>query len=269
MFEMFDKIKKIITSPAATLATFVLAVALLLFSSIGGARAALTYFSETYRTRVQMQDIGVTLEENGRSVSWRNYDTNKSDGTWDESTGALLTKMLDKGEKLKIGAEYPEELAVRNSGTIGQYVRVSIYKYWLDGDPADEDTNKLRGLSPDLIHLHLANIGGGGWLEDEAASTPERTVLYYSRMLAPDETSPLFADSFSIDGMVATKVTQTTTTEDGLTTITTTYDYDGTHFCLEAKVDAVQEHNAQDAVWSAWGRRVTVDNGVLRLADVE
>lgn len=254
------KIKRFITSPAATLAAFILAVALLLFSSIGGARAALAYYSDTYSTRVRMYDIGVTLEENGRSVSWRDYDTNASDGTWNEASGPLLSKMLEKGEKLKIGAGYPEELAVRNSGTIGQYVRVSVYKYWTDADG-----NKLPGLSPDLIGLHLANIGGGGWLLDGEASTPERTVLYYSRMLASGETSPLFADSLAIDGMVATKVTQTSESKDGYTTITTSYDYDGTQFCLEAKVDAVQEHNAQDAIWSAWGRRVTVDNGVLRL----
>ena len=47
--------------------------------------------------------------------------------------------------------------------------------------------------------------------------------------------------------------------------ITTTYDYDGARFCLEATVDAVQEHNAEDAIWSAWGRRVTVHNGTLSL----
>ena len=39
-------------------------------------------------------------------------------------------------------------------------------------------------------------------------------------------------------------MTQTTATENGYTTITTTYDYDGLQFCVEASVDAVQEHNA-------------------------
>ena len=41
-----DKVKKMITSPKVSVAAFVLAVGLLLFSSIGGARAALTYYSE-------------------------------------------------------------------------------------------------------------------------------------------------------------------------------------------------------------------------------
>ncbi len=263
------KIKQFLTSPAATVAAFVLAVALLLFSSIGGARAALAYYSDTYSSRVQMYDIGVTLEENGKSVSWRNYDANSADGSWDESTGTLLTQMLPKGEQLQIGRKYKEELRVKNTGTINQYVRVSIYKYWTNA-PDKENQNETENpakridLSPNLIQLHLANTGSE-WLVDESASTTERTVLYYSKLLKSGDTTPIFADSFSIDGMVATKVSQTSETKDGYTTITTSYDYDGAQFCIEAKVDAVQEHNVRDAVWSAWGRRVTVDNGTLSL----
>ena len=49
------------------------------------------------------------------------------------------------------------------------------------------------------------------------------------------------------------------------TTITTAYDYDGLQFCVEASVDAVQEHNAEDAILSAWGRKVSISNGSLSL----
>jgi hypothetical protein len=177
--------------------------------------------------------------------------------------------MLPKGEQLQIGRKYKEELRVKNTGTINQYVRVSIYKYWTNA-PKGENQNETESsakridLSPNLIKLHLANTGNK-WLVDESASTTERTVLYYSKLLKSGDTTPIFADSFSIDGMVATKVTQTTETKDGYTTVTTSYDYDGAQFCIEAKVDAVQEHNAEDAVWSAWGKRVTVDNGTLSL----
>ena len=178
------RIKNFLTSPAANAAGFLLAAALLAFSTIGGARAALSYYSENYSTRVQMYDIGVTLQENGKSVSWRNYDTNAADGTWDESAGVLLADLLPKGEKLKIGTSYREELNVKNTGTIHQYVRVNLYKYWLD-----KDGNKLRSLSPDLIGLHLANTGTD-WLIDKEASTPERTVLYYSRLLKSGKRPP-------------------------------------------------------------------------------
>ena len=252
------KFKKFIASPKVSLAALVLAVALLLFSSVGGARAALTYYSETYASRVQMYNIGVTLMENGNKISWRDYNSS-ADGTWNEATGTLLANLVPEGEQFKIGKKYQEELSVFNSGTINQYVRVSLYRYWLD-----KDGNKMQNLSPSLMNLNLVNLGSD-WLLDEEATTTERTVLYYNKVLNVGATSPNFTDSLMIDNMVATKVTQTSTTENGFTTITTVYDYDGVQFCIEAKVDAVQEHNAEDAIWSAWGRKVTINNGVLSL----
>lgn len=252
-----NRFQKFLASPKVSMTAFVLAVGLLLFSSVGGARAALTYYSENYVSRVQMYDIGVTLVENGESVSWRDYESAGS-GAWNETSGVLLNNMLGKDKKPKIGKKYKEELCVRNSGTIDQYVRVSVYKYWTDAQG-----NKMQNLSPDLIDLNFT--AGSGWILDDAATTDERTVLYYEKVLKSGKTTPLFADSLTIDNMVATKVTQTKAEKGGYTTITTTYDYDGVKFCVEAKVDAVQDHNAQDAIWSAWGRRVSVNNGTLRL----
>ena len=79
------------------------------------------------------------------------------------------------------------------------------------------------------------------------------------------QTSPDFADKISIAGDIATIVDQTSQTDDnGLTTITTTYEYDGALFVLEATVDAVQTHNAKDAIKSAWGVDVNIsDDGAL------
>ena len=92
---MAGKIRRIITSPAGTLGMFALAVALLMFYSVGGARAALTYYSETYTSRVQMYDIGVTLLENEKEISWRNYDSRRDNGSWLEEKGELLMGRLD------------------------------------------------------------------------------------------------------------------------------------------------------------------------------
>ena len=58
-----------------------------------------------------------------------------------------------------------------------------------------------------------------------------------------------FADTISIDKQIAEDVT--ITTKDNI--ITTTYKYDGVEFHLDVEVDAVQTHNAQDAIMSAWG----------------
>lgn len=255
---MAGKIKKFITSPAGTMGALALAVGLLASSSVGGARAALTYYSETYTSRVQMYDIGVTLLENDKEISWRNYDSRKDNGSWLEEKGVLLENMVPEGEKFKIGVWYPEELKVMNSGTINQYVRVSLYKYWLD-----ENGEKVQTLTPDLIDLELQT--DNGWMIDEESSTDERTILYYNRVLETGETSPAFAGRLKIDQSVTAKVTQTTEKTANGSKIITTYDYDGVQFCIEATVDAVQEHNVEDAVWSAWGRKVTVNDGILSL----
>lgn len=257
-------------SPIVTVVLFIAAVAMLLGGSIGGTRAALTYYSETYTSRIQMYDIGVSLLENDREVSWRDYSS-AGDGTWNEHTGTLLENMLPEGEKLTLGRTYQENLKVRNTGTINQYVRVSIYKYWLDPQGV-----KMRDLSPDLIDLNLVNLGTD-WIEDEEARTAERTVLYYKNLLYAQGNVPgemaggatetaLFADTLTIDDSIAKKVSQETKKEGQYTTIITTYDYDGVSFRIEVEVDAVQEHNAQDAVWSAWGKKVTVgEDGSLSL----
>lgn len=255
---------KKIFSPAVTMVLFVTAVTMLLGSTISGTQAALTWYSETYSSRLQMYDIGITLMENGEAVSWRDYNST-GDGTWNESTGILLEHMLPEGEQLKPGKVYPEELKVTNTGTINQYVRVSICKYWLDAEG-----NKDSELSPELIGLETANLGSD-WIEDEGARTPERTVLYYNKLLyaqggGRSETAP-FAENLVINDSITEKVTEKTEKNGSYTTITTTYDYDGAAFRIEVQVDAVQEHNAEDAVWSAWGRRVRVHDGSLSLID--
>lgn len=228
-------------SPVVTIALFVMAGALLSGSSIGGASAALTYFSETYQTQVEMYDIGVTLNENGKGVSKRDYQS-YSDGNWQEQTGVLLEKRWSDKEPLLPGKAYDEAVSVTNSGSIDQYVRVSLYKYWI------KDGRKQQDMDPGLIELHLANQDTD-WLLDKDSSTPERTVLYYNRILGVGQTSSALTDTLTISSAVTNSPAM----------------YDGAVFRIEAVVDAVQTHSAEDAIWSAWGRKVHISNGTLRL----
>ena len=170
-------------------------------STIGSTKATLTYMSDNYLAQIDIKSIGVTLTENGNDVSWRDYK--HKDDDWSEATGVLLGDMLKNAgdEKLILDKKYDEKLAVKNSGSIDEYVRVTV------------------------------------------------------------------ADKISIAGDIATIVDQTSQTDDnGLTTITTTYEYDGALFVLEVTVDAVQTHNAKDAIKSAWGVDVNIsDDGALSL----
>ena len=191
---------------------------LLIGSTVGSTRAALTYYSENYGARIQVSRIGVTLKENGNAISSRDYT---EDSRWSETKGTLLEGLLEEGETIQPGKAYDETLSVSNSGSIDSFVRVVLKKSWVNPE-GEKDTT----LSPDLIDLNLTE--GSGWVIDESASTAERTVLYYTRALAPGESTPDLSDTLRIDPAVLTKVTETVTEdENGYKTIETSYDYDG------------------------------------------
>ena len=235
----------------STIVLLVLAAVLLISSAVGSTRAALTYYSENYQAEVTVSNIGVSLRENGETVSYRNYLAN---GEWDVKDGTLLAGIED----FTLGKTYDEELQVLNTGEIDTYVRVILTKTWVDAEG-----NVDQYLDPELIELTGLGVG---WVVDEDASTPERTVLYYTSILEEDAVSTPFATEFRVSPALQTKVIETKVTVDGKTTITYEYEYDGYSFNVEAEVDVVQTHNAADAIKSAWGVDVTVaDNGDISL----
>ena len=242
--------KKKKTFKYGTAALLAAAAVLLATSTVGSTRAALTYYSDNYSAEVTVSSIGVSLLENGEKVSYRDY-THKDDA-WSQASGTLLSDMLAEGEELTLGKSYEEKISVANSGSIDSYVRVILTKSWQDADGVKDTT-----LSPDLIDLGI--VEGNGWVVDESSSTAERTVLYYTDILEAGEETPALTDTIRIDPSIGTKVIQTVETDaDGLKTITYVYEYDGYTFELEAEVDAVQTHNAADAIKSAWGVDVAV-----------
>ncbi|MBR2807216.1 MAG: hypothetical protein IKE18_10645 [Oscillospiraceae bacterium] len=235
------KTRRISESQVVTIVLMALAVILLIVGTVGGSRAALTY-SETYSTELSMQDIGVVLNENNNPV---------------ENGGVLLSDILGTDEAFKIGKEYEETITVENTGSIDQYVRVTLYKYWQDAD------GKRVDLSPSYINLVL---GTDNWIVDPAASTDERTVLYYKIPLKQNEETSAVITSISVDNAVMKLVEQTKETEGAYTTVTNTYKYDSVNLGLKAEVDVVQAHNGEDAILSAWGAQVSIaDDGTLSL----
>ena len=229
------KFRDLISRPSVTAALFALALVLLGGSTVGGTRAALTVESEVYTSQVKTSTIDVALVE-----------TVDDEDTLVTGSGALFTKLLGKDETGKdkpliIGKKYVESLSVKNTGAIDEYVRVTVYKYWLDKD---------KQKAPDLKSkwIDLGFVTGNGWSIDEGSSTEERTVLYYANPLARDDQSTPFLNSITIKEDAARTVTQT-----GAGEIITTYVYEGCSFCVEVHVDGVQTHNADQAKLSAWG----------------
>ena len=217
-----------------TLLLFALAIGLLLFSTIGSTRAALTVQSEVLESDFEMLDIGVELDNEKGPVSG----------------SALLDGMIGTGEKLKAGKEYARPVSVTNTGNIDEYVRLVLYKYWCDAKG-----NKTTVFDTDLIELGYA----GGWTKDSSApaSYDEREIWYYTAgPLTPGQSVP-FLSTLTINDDIYVLVTQETVGNK----IITTYAYDGAIFCVEIEADGVQTHNAQDAIKSAWGKSVTVTDG--------
>ncbi len=220
------------------------AVLLLLGSTVGSTRAALTYYSDNYVAKITVSQIGVSLLENGEVVSSRDYNDNawkvttNKDG--DSVNGSLLADLLQPEEKLALNKKYDEKLTVKNSGSIDEYVRVRIYRYWM------KDGQKVTTLSPDLIDLNLIN--SGRWIKNPI-ETAECVELFYKGILKTGKETEPFADTVRIDGSLAQEATIETKGD----TVTTVYKYDGVEFHIDVEVDAVQTHNAKDAIKSAWG----------------
>ena len=204
--------KKLFRSKAVTGILFLLAVALLTTGSIGGTRAALNIYSEYYESELSMRDIGVSLTEEGGIVANRDYAA-YSDGIWKGNANGFVMNQKDKSgifgadleclvkrsgdDSFKIGKSYPLTLGVSNTGAIDEYVRVTIYRYWVDPPATDEEHGwfdgsgtKRRDLDPELIELYMNGqkidqTAPAGWTLDTSAPSEghERIVLYYNSIL--------------------------------------------------------------------------------------
>lgn len=236
------KFREFLSKPAVTAVLFALALLLLGSSTVAGARAALNIQSEYYNSEVEVLDIGVVLVEKQSDDSFKTVVGKNS------LMGATspIAEQIKQDTKLLPGKLYPEVLAVRNNAEINEYVRVSVFKYWLD-----KQGEKKSVMNSDWIELGF--VTGNGWTIDTASSTEERTILYYAPLLAPGDTTEPFLQSVTINDVILTKVSQESHKEGNLTVITTTFVYNGCKFCIEVIVDGVQDHNADQAKLSAWG----------------
>jgi hypothetical protein len=240
------KLKEFLGKPLVTGALFAVALALLLIGSIGGTRAALTIQSEYYNSEVEVLNIGVALVEKDADGVFQ--VVSGKDALMGENTpiGKAVKIENSESKKFYVGKKYPETLAVRNTADIDEYVRVAVYKYWLD-----ENGNKFPEMDSQWIELGFVTTGN--WSIDAESTTEERTVLYYSEPIAPGEDTTEFLESVSINKQATKKITKTETVEGNVTKISWTYDYNGKQFCLEVYVDSVQDHNPDTAKVSAWG----------------
>ncbi len=278
--------KKHNDSPIIYILLLCLALGSLAFTTVSAVRATPSTQSELYTANMNTSRIGVTLQEKTpdsdewNDVAYRNFD---GSGAWDPAKGEKGTPVFS-GLQLSAGDEYLDDFRVLNSGTIDEYVRVIVYKYWLAEDPQDEQMEK--DLSLDARYIQVLYSDSGNWLKDTVYSTSEKEIWYYALPLAAakeaQDDTPAVEAEFSdvlikglmLDGEIkkaytADEIVDVVEDEDGVTTYTTiTYDYayNGRSFKIILEVDGVQARHGQDAITSAWGRKVEIaDDGQLQL----
>lgn len=260
------KIRTFSRSPMGTTLMFMVAVLLLMTGTIGGVRATPQIFNPDFAySGVELDQIGITLTERvgetWNDVSWRNYDKDSesfisNSNSSDPKMGAILQNLIPAGEKLKLGYKYPAVLAVKNSGTISEFVRVTVYKYWVSVDASGNETrfdaydSSGQDVVNELIDLHF--LTGNGWVKDDSSKTKERTVLYYQNKIASGASTTPFTDTLRIKDDILDYGVKVPTDSTGLSW-TWSWVVDGLEFRIEAEADGVQDHNARAAMKSAWG----------------
>ena len=237
-----DEMKKLIRTPLATGILFVLALVLLVFGSVGGTRAALNLQSQIYESQLKTSSIAVKLQEDGQDFAG---------GVMKISTGDMAQRAGDN--EFKLGKVYDLPLRVYNSGVIEEYVRVTVYRYWVSSPGTTSGAGwfngsgtKDRSLDPELIKLTYPD----GWAIDDAASTLERKVYYYASPVAHGDSVP-FPMTVKVDSSVVNVVTIDPQTG------VFVYTYNGKGFVLEIQADAVQTHNGDEARVGSWGQKGT------------
>lgn len=260
--------KKKVKFSKRTMALLVAAVLLFAGGGVAGTRAALNIQSELYRAHFYLNHLQVHLLENGEDVCG---EQNNLDGA-SKVTGNLATSLgyegIDKPGSVEPGKLYEERIAARNGNNIDEFVRLTIRKYWVKTEKAEDGTytikidektgepEKAENMDPAWIHLtYKGSEDGntGAWTENPSEATAESRTFYYNTDLDPRADSADLFDKIMIDKQVAKLGKVDEKKEGNKTVYTYIYKYDGCAFFIEADVQAIQTHNATQAIRSQWG----------------
>lgn len=227
-----------------------LCAALLLFGAGGimSTGAEFTAYSEDFNAEFAMDHIGVQLIENGDPVN--------DDGDPKTMDGLLLYL----NGNIQPGKVYEEKITAANESDFPMFVRLTVRKYWRDAE------GKQTDLDPALIELKYGKeaYNTGAWQINEKESTTERSVYYLNTKLEKGKTADPLFDTIRVNGDIVKIKNVSEPDENGY--ITFEYEYDGYTIGLEADVQGIQTHNANDAIKSLWGiSNVTADGDTLKV----
>ena len=216
-------------------------------SSVGATRAALTYSAEGEEVNYSTSTMSVQLLQNEKGIS---------------------EKRLQLPEDFKIGQKFDEDLTVKNTskGNYDEFIRVTVKKSWMEKElnlidvptvktikSGDDSYKKDTLLDPNNIELGIEP----GWIIDD--ETEEQVVYYYTKPVPKDKAVKLI-NSIKINNAVWDDIT--VWQDDNY--LWNDYHYDDKYVSIEVQADAVQTHNAEEAMLGAWGVKAEVENNVLK-----
>lgn len=256
-----------------TITALIVAVVLIAAGAIGSFAATggnPTIKSEDYTAWFYLNHLQVHLLENGKDVCGGENTLDGASKIKGELLGQLGYKDGVLGEA-EPGMLYKEKLGARNGQDIPIYVRMNVKKYWVEVNDDGTAGNKTTVLDPGYIHLTYGDkaYNKSDWILDESVSTTESKTYYYKKALDPNADTESLFDSLVIDNKLAEKENAESTEKiddkgNKVITYKYIYKYDGYGFVIEADVQAVQTHNANDAIRSQWGvSNVKAEDGTL------
>ena len=193
-----------------------IAIGLLAVSIIGGSIAYFRADSEA-KNQITAGNLGVELQFNDD-----NLDNIVNNG--------LVVSGAMPGDVF----EYP--LQAYNDGDFDQYVRITLTKYWEDG-------NGQKSFDADASKIEL-DLNNDEWIVDDSDVNNEVIYCYYKKPVSAKTTTSQVTDSIAIGDL---------TNEDRDL-------YMALQLKVDVEVDAIQKVAAQDAILAEWGLDVTFDD---------
>ena len=193
--------------------------------------------AKSITTKAINVDMSINLEiiENGENISEEQILTNIT-------------------SNFKIGQKYTEEISVMNTKGIDAYIRLVIWKSWVDENGSEDES-----LDPTLIEFDFVDTDS--WIiTDYVSSGEQRIIAYYRYPLYVGETAEPLIESFSVNSDIQNAYDMINNNGN----ITIENKYSNCSFVIDVEADGVQTHNAEGAMDQHWGINATISSdGVI------
>ena len=152
------------------------------------------------------------------------------------------------------GTTTPKTFSVTNKGTVDSAVKVCFTQSWVDANNAPLN---LKDSHDNLAAvLNFTSNSDKKWLEDCSNDGTTKYCFYYYKKLEPNETTSNLLESVTFNSNVDIDSTRNCTTENGVTTCTTTATgYAGAKYTLNVNIETVQYDQYQNVFSNVTARK--------------